>query len=146
MHGLKTILSVFLFLMMIESIGQNAAGVYVGTSPCDKGPRPFIGITTTENCDRIMWELTLSATTFSLNAGHGYHIDNRTFKKTGTKTIAGTWTSTSHKNSKQVIQLVSGNKTIQFLRMDGNILHLLNNDKSLMIGDGGQSYTLSRKK
>lgn len=131
---------------MIESIGQNAAGVYVGTSPCDKVPRPFIGITANENCDRIMWELSLTPTTFSLTAGHGYHIDNRTFKKTGTKTISGTWNSTRHKNNKQIIQLVSGNRTLQFLKMDANILHLLNNDKSLMIGDGGQSYTLSRKK
>lgn len=145
MQRVKTILFVFFSLIMIQSNGQNAAGVYVGTSPCDKGPRPFIGITANENCDRIMWELSLTPTTFSLTAGHGYHIDNRTFKKTGTKTISGTWTSTRHKN-KQIIQLVSGNKTIQFLRMDANILHLLNNDKSLMIGDGGQSYTLSRKK
>jgi hypothetical protein len=137
--------------------GTSHFGVFVGTSPCGNTPRPLLKIPLEANCDRIKWSLALyrdpntdKPTTYTLNGEWGFHIDNRTYLTKGTlngmegnRAIArGTKTDPDA----IIIQLDADKPhlTISFVAMDANILHLLDRDKNLMVGDGGQSYTLSR--
>jgi len=61
--------------------------------------------------------------------------------------IEGAWKverGTKSNPSALVYQLQSGNHHISFQLLDDNLLHLLNADKSLAIGNDGHSFTLSK--
>ena len=129
-------------------------GVFEGTSPGVTGARPFLKIPLTERCDFIKWKLTLvhdaqtkAPTTYKLEREYGFYVDNRTDKSMGKTTIEGRWEISKGLPAKPdalVYRLYSGEHAIDLLQLDDNLLHLLNSDKSLMIGNGGQSFTLSK--
>jgi len=130
------------------------AMVFEGTSPGVTKERVFLKIPLNERCDFIRWKLTLmqdaatkAATTFILQREYGFYVDNRTDKSMGQATIEGTWEVAKVPNLKAgsvVYRLHANSSSVSFLRLDDNLLHLLNSDQGLMIGNGGQSYTLSR--
>jgi hypothetical protein len=134
----------------------SAPIIYSGTSPCAGSARAFLQIPSTEKCDWVKWKLSLfnemlsnGTSKFSLDREHIFFIDNSTSESKGKITIEGTWklTKGTKSNSEaQVCQLQSGQKYLSLVKLDNNLLHLLEADKSLMIGDGGQSFTLSINK
>ena len=68
---------------------------------------------------------------------------------TGTIELKGKWTigkGTNESAEAVVYKLNAGNSPISlsFLKPDQNLLHLLDLDKRLMIGNGAWSYTLNR--
>ncbi|AXY73301.1 hypothetical protein D3H65_04595 [Paraflavitalea soli] len=136
------------------AMDESAAMIYEGTSPGVTAERVFLKIPLNERCDFIRWKLTLlqdaatkAATTFILQREYGFYVDNRTDKSMGQATIEGAWEVAKVPNLKAgsiVYQLHANSSSICLLRLDDNLLHLLNSNKDLMIGNGGQSFTLSR--
>jgi hypothetical protein len=134
--------------------GAAVTGVFEGKSPGVVDARPFLQIPLTDKCDFIKWKLTFlqdnqtgSSSTFKLEQEYGYYPDNRTDKTLGKATIEGKWETirgTKSKPDAVVYRLTTGQHSISFMQLDNNLLHLLNTDKSLMNGDGGQGFTLSR--
>ena len=134
----------------------NTFGVFEGTSLCADFVRPFLNIPAAAQCDRIKWKLTLdidrqtgSPTTYKLNSEYGYHLDNRTLLMKGSNVLTGRWVITRGAKSDpdaRVYQFETDDKqmTISFQALDANVIHLLDRDKTLVKGDSGQSYTLSR--
>lgn len=123
------------------SVASPNAGVFSATSPCAEFAKSFLRIPAGENCDRIKWRLSLfDSGKYTLKRDWGFHVDNRTYLPKDTTTIEGTW-----KTIKGLIQLNAGNpNSLSFALVDQNILHLLDANKQLAIGDSGASYTLSR--
>jgi hypothetical protein len=133
----------------------SSFGVFSGTSPCTDLVRPILGIPVGAKCDRIKWQLslnhdpnTLRGTTFKLMSEYGFHVDNRTYEPKGSKSMAGTWKIIRGRPTDPdatVFQL-DGDKphSISFLLVDPSVLHLLDSNKSLMVGNSGASYTLNR--
>ena len=124
--------------------------VFVGTSPCAEFLRPKLGIPAGENCDRIKWQLSVDdAGKFNLTHEWGYHVDNRTYLKKGDVNLSGTWNMAKGRTGDPngaVVQLERGQfNTMAFALIDQDILHLLDATNSLVVGDSGQSYTLSRR-
>jgi hypothetical protein len=134
-----------------------AAGIlFVGSSPCDPQPRAFVGVPAGADCERITWELTLSepggsAGTFSLAAVYGMTaVNDPGFAGGGTKAqIQGTWTAgrgRAFDPDAVVYRLTAGGaRTLEFARLDDNLLHPIDGGKELMVGNPGWSYTLTRK-
>jgi hypothetical protein len=132
-----------------------ASVVFVGTSPGAESAEAFLQIPARERkVDFITWRLSLSSDpqtktpiTFQLERDYGFYIDNWTDKAMGKILVTGTWEMTkgTRSNPTAVVYLLhSGQHTIAFLKLDDNLLHLLDTDKSLMIGTGGQGFTLSK--
>jgi hypothetical protein len=134
----------------------NAAvsGVFEGTSPGVTHARPFLKIPLTDKCDFIKWKLTLlqddktkTPATFRLEQEYGFYVDNRTDKTLGQAVIEGRWEITKGIPSKPdavVYRLYSGPHSIYFVQLDHHLLHFLDADKKPAVGNGGQSFTLSR--
>ncbi len=123
--------------------------VFAGTSPCTEFVKPKLEIPRGENCDRIKWRVSLfDSGKYDLTREWGFHIDNRTYLPKGTASFTGTWKigkgRTGDPNG--VVVQLDGDKpnSIGFALFDQNILHLLDPNKSLTLGDSGASYTLSR--
>lgn len=132
----------------------SVSGVFEGTSPGVIAARPFLKIPLTDKCDFIKWKLTFlqdaqtkAPATFRLEREYGFYVDNRTDQSIGRATMEGRWEITKGIPAKPdavVYRLYSGEHSIYFMQVDHNLLHLLNTDRSLMVGNGGQSFTLSR--
>ena len=122
--------------------------MFSGTSPCAEFLRTRLQIPAGEKCDRIKWDLRLSDTgKYSLTHDWGFHVDNRTYLKKGTVKLGGTWRFTKGRTADPdgvVAQLDPDQpNNLAFALIDPNILHLLDPNKSLAVGDSGASYTLS---
>lgn len=136
--------------------GSSAPAVFVGTSPCADFVKPLLKIPLDANCDRIKWNLTLdrdlntgTPTTYKLTSEYGFHVDNRTYEIRGTSVGEGKWAIVRGAKANpdaMVFQLNSDKPqiSISFLKVDQNILHLLDRDGSLVVGNAAQSFTLSR--
>lgn len=135
---------------------STTLSVFSGTSLCAEIARPLLNIPAEAQCDRTKWNLTLyvnprtqSPTTYRLSSEYGYHIDNRTLIMKGSNVREGNWsiaTGVKADRYATVYQLDPSDpqRTIAFQRIDSNIIHLLDRDRSLVIGSAAQSFTLSR--
>ena len=161
MNTLIFILSVLFGLMSSLAPPPASAiyGVFVGTSPCDAVSRERLGIPGSANCEMIKWNLTLfqhpsrlNPTTYELKFTYGMPQPNTNGLIGGGTTVAtrGKWTmvqGTKSDPNAVTVQLVSkeSEKLVSFLKLDHDLLHLLDSDRKLAVGNGGWSYTLSRK-
>ncbi|HEX6043189.1 MAG TPA: hypothetical protein VFZ22_01770 [Pyrinomonadaceae bacterium] len=149
----KMILATIAILSMTAGSATTvkpAADVFTGTSPCAEFVKPFLAIPLEQKCDRIIWQLSIrpSSKTFDLTREYGFYVDNRTYQSHGSASLKGTLTATKGRASDPgatVFQLVNEkSKRIAFAAVDENVLHLLDTDQRLAIGDAGASYTINR--
>lgn len=134
-----------------------AAAEFVGTSPCGALPRVFLGgIAPAAACDAITWRLTLVMTgavpsTWKLAAGYeipapgnpGHLVDGPRVA------LEGTWDTAKGTRSSPTVttyRLKTGRpeRTLHLALVGHDLLQLLAEDKSLLVGNSGWSYTLNR--
>jgi len=140
-------------ISFLKPVKPLVFGIFEGTSPCNVEASLFLQIPANAKCDEVKWKLTFNIdessnpTTFKLEREYGYYPDNFSTKSMGKIRIEGKWKilkGTKANQSANVYQLQSGNQYISFQLLDDNLLHLLNTDKSLAIGNDGHSFTLSK--
>jgi hypothetical protein len=147
--------SVALLLLVCAS----HAAEFVGSTPGGALPRDFLGgLPTGADCHNITWHITLSTNqnagqpgTFHLTAQ--YYIPTRANtnrSEPGPKAEArGTWEmlrgTQAHPNAVVYrINTKDGGRSLSFIRINDDLLHFVNPDGTLMVGNGGWSYTLNR--
>ena len=133
---------------------------FVGSTPCDSHSREFLGgIPTNAPCHCIGWHLTLldaketgERRTYSLVVTYGVPgrddpnqiVDGPTAKLEGTfEVVRGSKT-----NANAMVYRIHGarnGKSLSLVRISDRLVHFLNHDKSLKVGNSGWSYTLNRK-
>lgn len=132
---------------------------FVGSTPCDDLPRQFLGIPAQSPCERITWQLTLLTdqdtslpTIYKLVSTYGMQAQSAPgFVAGGTTTeIQGTWTIVkgTKSNPDAVVYDLNAEQprsSMSLVKVGDHLLHLLNPDKGLMIGNAAWSYTLNRK-
>jgi hypothetical protein len=164
---MKSMLLIQLALLPLTIIRTNTPpapassatlGVFVATSPCDALSRALLQIPATANCELIKWNLTLhqaiktlAPTVYKLDYVYGLPEPgtNRVLGG-GTKVSReGKWTTVTGRRTSPgtlfyQLDPEKPEESISFLRVDENLLHLLDRGKNLMVGNGGWSYTLNR--
>jgi hypothetical protein len=132
--------------------GRSSSNVFVGSTPCAEPLRALLEIPAAANAGLIEWELTLNEVEAS--TGGTYYLRYR-FGRTrpnqpGLDADApqlersGTWrTDTATRGATGSVVKLDG--SVSLMRVGGTILHLLAPDGSLMVGNGGWSYSLSRR-
>lgn len=137
-------------LLTAASFAQPAAQprttLFVGSTPCDEGIRTLLAIPREANAELIEWELTLEAPADNRGAAT-YHLRYK-FGPTrpnqpGLDESAASLErrGTRRQPTTGVVVLDNG---LSLLRVSDTILHALAPDGSLMVGNGGWSYTLTR--
>jgi hypothetical protein len=112
---------------------------FTGSTPVEATVRKFFGISLTDSIDFMRWKLKLRQDSYNLAVEYG-------LAKNGTPGFS---------NRKEILldgklrregnyyYLVNQNKTLSILSINTNLLHLLDEKKSMLIGNGGFSYGLS---
>jgi hypothetical protein len=140
---------------------DSVAAEFVGTSPCDLLPREFAGgFAATEPCHCITWQLTLFTNrndglpgSYKLVANYGLPGKNDANQVEDGPQVEqqGTWKivkGTKANPDAVVYQMTAdkGAKSVSLVKVGEHLLHFLNPDKSLMVGNAGWNYTLSKKR
>jgi hypothetical protein len=135
-----------------------APAVFVASTPCSPGTKPLPGIPMEAGCELIKWELRLSGGTGKRNMGTYTLHCTYGMPKQGTRGFInggsrihreGVWTMRKGvpTNPAAIIYVLDPEKppaAISFLRLNENLLHLLDSHNQLMIGTGAWSYTLNQ--
>jgi NlpE N-terminal domain len=138
--------------------GSSVRGIFVASTPCSNGTRPLPDIPVNADCELIKWNLTLyhdeskkTPTTYKLSCLYGLPEQGTTGLIGGGKKIEmeGKWAiiKGTGSNPNAIIYRLIDNKTtktISFLHLSADLLHLLDADQRLMIGSAAWSYTLNR--
>lgn len=133
-----------------------AINSFVGSTPCDSFIKVSLGIPADTKCDFIKWTLRLhkaqqDSDTFQMTALYGEGQPNTNGFIGGGKQIAATGNYIINygapANPNMRIYYLNGNNlpsSFLLLELDSNILHFADNDKRLLVGNGGWSYVLNR--
>ncbi|RYC71981.1 hypothetical protein [Spirosoma sordidisoli] len=130
--------------------------VFVASTPCDLIPRIWLGIPTDASCEFIKWTLSLSRdprnqapAAYLLHYTYGITQPNTTGFANGgtTRQKTGQWQQVRDAQQRTVYQLGTSpaDTTIRLVKLDDNLLHLLDPQGKLMIGHAGWSYTLNKR-
>jgi hypothetical protein len=139
-------------------VGSSTLGVFVATSPCDAGSKSLFRIPETAACEMIKWRLTLyqdpsalTPTTYQLEYVYGLSQPNTNGIAQGGAKVArtGKWAIVrgAKNNPDAMVYQLDPDKSqasVSFQVVDQNLLHLLDRDEKMMIGNAGWSYTFNR--
>jgi hypothetical protein len=148
----------FLILTCAHGATTRQSEVFVGTTPAARWVRDFVtGLAPDAPCHAIAWELALTNQgaagpgTFTLTAVYQIpKVSNPNQLETGPRvSLQGTWELLKGIRAQPDavlyrLTLEEPRRALSFVRVSDGLLHLLNADQSLAIGNGGQSYTLNR--
>ena len=130
----------------ITDNNSSALASFEATTPCDEVSRSLLHIPSTDKCAMMKWALTLTPTTYELM--YTYGIDKqgtRGFSEGAvTKKQSGKLTKSKYKNTEIYTLTSDSSPSLSFLKLNENVLHLLDANKNLMVGNGAWSYTLNR--
>lgn len=138
--------------------GSSLHAVFEGITACSAQTRPLPQIPEDTDCELMIWKIFLyqdSAqgipTTYTLESAYGPSQPNSTGPAGGGITISmeGQWavvTGTKSDPEAEVVQLFSEGSevAVSFVKMGEDLLHVLNRDGTLMVGNAAWSYTLNR--
>ena len=138
--------------------GPSVHGVFEGITPCSPLTRPLPQIPAESNCEQMIWKFILyqdpatgTPTTYTLNSSYGVPKQGTPGLEGGGIPIVmeGSWIivkGTKIDPDAVVYQLNPDDPqtAVSFLKMAEDILHVLNHDQTLMVGNASWSYTLNR--
>lgn len=138
--------------------GSSLHAVFEGITACSAQTRPLPQIPEDTDCELMIWKIFLyqdSAqgipTTYTLESAYGPSQPNSTGPAGGGIAISmeGQWavvTGTKSDPEAEVVQLFSEGSevAVSFVKMGEDLLHVLNRDGTLMVGNAAWSYTLNR--
>jgi hypothetical protein len=113
---------------------------YTASTPAGASVRNFLGINLTDSVDFIRWKLKITdSKEFDLTCSYGIakpntngFINEKKVVKKGTVKL-----------NDGILSLNVNGKSLSMQILNINIVHLLNTDGTMMVGNGGWSYTLN---
>jgi hypothetical protein len=133
--------------------GHQVYSIYEATTPCNDAIKKMLHISPETKCEMMRWRLSVYEDIKSVPSGFDL-IYTYGIGKQGTKGFTESATTvelkgrlTIDQKAKSIIYNLyddSSKISLSFLQPDQNLLHLLNENKQLMIGTAAWSYTLSR--
>jgi len=126
---------------------SRALASFEATTPCDEVSRSLLNIPALDKAVMMKWALTLlTPTSYKLIYTYGMDKANtRGFSEGAiTKEQTGKWTRSKYKSTEIYTLTADNAPTLTFLKLNENVLHLLDANKNLMVGNGAWSYTLNR--
>jgi hypothetical protein len=138
--------------------GASIRGVFEGITPCSNLTRPLPQIPQDTDCELMAWKIvfyqdsvTGAPTTYILESAYGISQANTTSPAGGGTAISmeGTWAIANGIKTDpdaEVYQLYTEDAqvAVSFVKISEDILHVLNQEKTLMLGNAAWSYTLNR--
>lgn len=120
------------------------AAVYRGTTPCDGITRPVPTMPAGAKCEMATWRVDLRVDgRYELTAAYGMPAANKRDLRGGGTTVE---LSGTYGREDKVIRLRTDDPgiSLRFLRVGEDVLHLIDPDGRMLVGNGDWSYSLNR--
>lgn len=141
-----------------QSPHASKVSVYSGTTPCSKGKNILLIVPADADCESMKLELTLfyapdngHPSTYKLICQYSADGNNSTSTARAPKKVEmnGKWIITKgiKTNPTAVVYQLTNDKqgdNVLLLKLTDDLLHVLDSDRKLMIGNPGWSYTLNK--
>ena len=130
----------FISFVFLVSCVHGKERTFTGSTPADPVVRSFLAISLSDSVDFIRWNLVIRDNLYELQCNYGIGKPNTNgFINGGQRTgIKGELVK-----EKNFFQLKNGNRVLKLIELNTDLLHILNENNSLLTGGGGWSYTLS---
>jgi hypothetical protein len=113
---------------------------YAGSTPANQVVRTFLGISSADSVDFIRWHIAFENDKYTLRCNYGIGKPNTSGFINGGKWVELTG---AYEIVKNYYYLYNGKKRLGFREVNADILHIVNEENNLLIGNGGWSYTLN---
>jgi hypothetical protein len=136
---MRCIIHLMFILSTFTSI--NVTGqIYTGSTPASPVIRSFLGIPITDSIDFIRWKLEFNGKRYNLHCNYGIGKPNTNgFFDGGKKTELNGALSKAAND----YLLKNGSNVLNIVEINEDLLQLADNNKKLLVGNGGWSYTLN---
>lgn len=134
------IVPVCIMLFLLNSCVSGKETIYVASTPAGTVVRSFLGIALTDSVDFIRWRIALTDRNYEIQCNYGVSKPNTNgFINDGRKIeLKG---KVIKKESQYL--LVNGSAAIHITELNRDILHFADVTNTLLVGNGGWSYTLN---
>lgn len=155
-----SLVAVFLFARLLSGATEGRTAVvseFVGTSPCGAGPRAFLGgMAPTAACHAITWRLTLvtdgnGPSAWKVAATYGIPARGNPNQMVDGPKVAIEGTVQARKGTRSNTAAIvyhlktdGPGRSLDLAHVGDDLLQFLADDRSLMVGNAGWSYTLNR--
>ena len=127
-------------LLMFTACVHGKENSFTGSTPAGPVVRTFLGIPLKDSVDFIRWNFVFNDGNFSLDCNYGVGQPNTSGFWNGGKRIS--WKGKFQKE-KNCIQLWYEGRKLNLVMLNQNLLHFADENKNLLVGTGGWSYTLN---
>src|ERR1044072_4886837 len=126
-------------LLFAFHFGPSPEYTYVGSTPAHDEVRAFLGISMTDSIDFIRWKLDVGANKFKLQCRYGISQPSTLgFRNEKTVSFDGSLDKTGNNYYLQHDQ-----KKLSLLHLNTYIIHLLDHNGHMLVGNGGYSFALN---
>lgn len=163
MTRIKLGLEFFLLPFSLTACTQSVTGIgktvlFVGSSPCDSFIRSTLDLAYSGNCEFVKWQLSVQhheskKNSFRLQVQYGQTQPNTNGFKNGGESIVLNgvvfYTRFRHRETGYPIhELKSSDPAISVwvVEVSPDLWHIADNDRNLLVGNGGWGYVLNREK
>ncbi len=138
--AMKLFLSLYLGLLLLGSGARAQNRSYTGSTPAGQVARHFLGIPAADSIDFIRWALNFNDTTYQLHCNYGVGKPNTNgFINGGSfARLQG-----NVRRDGNQVHFLNGTRILKVIELNREPLHLLADNNSLLVGNGGWSYTLN---
>jgi hypothetical protein len=134
------IVAIIVTFFLFSSCASSKETNYTGSTPASVAVRNFLGIPLADSIDFIRWKLSINDIKYTLECNYGIGKPNTNGFYNGGKNVSF---GGSLKKDKNIYVLQNGKHRLKFAGLNNNLLHILNEDNTLMIGGGGWSYVIN---
>jgi hypothetical protein len=138
---MKIACSLILSLFICYANGKER--VYIGSTPANNVVKSFLQIPFSDSVDFIRWKLTMQDEKFKLLCNYGIGKPNTKGFINGGKWIEH---NGPLKKDGNYYILRAANRELFVFELSSNLIHLADQNKNLLVGTGGWSYTLNINK
>ena len=134
------IITPLLSILLVTSCADAKETIFIGSTPAGPLIRSFLGIPFSDSVDFVRWKLLIRDNRYQLQYNYGIGEPNTNgFIDGGKKQEL----NDECRKEKNYYQFQNGTSSLKAVELNANLLHLLNTDNSLLVGNGGWSYTLN---
>ena len=140
MKIIPTFLSTLIIVSCASGKENTKENTYIGSTPAGGVVKSFLGIPLPDSIDFIRWKLILQDNHYQLQCNYGIGKPNTNGFINGGKKIE---LKGELRKEKNYYQLQNAGKILKLAELNTDLLHLLDADNNLLVGNAGWSYMLN---
>jgi hypothetical protein len=129
-----------LIFILFLSCATGSSQSFTASTPAGAEVRRFLGIPLRDSVDFIRWDLELTNYAFNLKCNYGVGLNNTNGFIDGGFNVSFIGSFSLRENR---VILKHNKQTLMFYRINPQLLHLLDDDNNLLVGNAGWSYVLN---